>query len=267
MAANVNRDKVRDSFHRQAADYDAHAVVQCRVVEKIVGVLQAQLAAPARFLDIGAGTGRLLARVTDLYPQARAVGADLAAGMCRIAEQNLAGKRVQIVNADAESLPFASGSFDLVLSTSTYQWLPSLDQAFAEARRVLAPGGLFCFALFGEKTLFELRDSYRSALKGGVDRSHDFFSESEVLAALQRAGFPDAEASSELEVELHPDVPGLLRSLKRIGANSTAPLSTRGLSERRVMLDMMKAYRTTFGRDEGIPATYEVVYGLARKCE
>lgn len=265
MAANINRQKVRDSFHRQASDYDGHAVVQCRVVEKVVGLLQAEGLAPARLLDVGAGTGRLLARVTDLYPEATAVGADLAPGMCRIAAENLAGKRVQMVHADAEKLPFASGSFDLVLSTSTYQWLPSLDQAFAEALRVLAPGGLFCFALFGQRTLFELRESYRGVLKGGADRSHNFLPQGEVQAALKRTGFPAERVTSELEVEWHPDVPELLRSLKRIGAGSTAPVSAKGLSERRIMLDMMQAYRKAFGREEGVPATYEVVYGVARK--
>ncbi len=265
MAAEIDRLKVRDSFHRQANDYDCHAVVQCRVVAKVVDMLQAQQLTPARILDVGAGTGRLLGRVTELYPEASAVGADLAPGMCRAAAENLAGRRVEMVNADAESLPFAPESFDLVLSTSTYQWLSSLDQAFSEARRVLAPGGLFCFALFGEKTLFELRDSYRSALSGGADRSHSFFSKSEVEEALQRVGFTGPTVASELEVEMHPDVPELLRSLKRIGAGSTAPVAASGLSERRIMLDMMAAYRKKFGGEDGIPATYEVIYGLARK--
>lgn len=265
MAAKIDRQKVRDSFHRQANDYDCHAVVQCRVVEKVVGMLQAQHLSPARLLDIGAGTGRLLGRVTELYPEASAVGADLAPGMCRAAAENLVGKRVQMVNADAENLPFDQGSFDLVLSTSTYQWLSSLDQAFSEANRVLAPGGLFCFALFGERTLFELRDSYQSALSGASDRSHSFFSSSEVEEALERVGFAGATVTSELEVEMHPDVPELLRSLKRIGAGTTAPVAANGLSERRIMLDMMAAYRSDFGREDGIPATYEVIYGVARK--
>lgn len=265
MAADIDRERVRDSFHRQAADYDSHAVVQGRVVEKVVGLLQAERVAPVRLLDIGAGTGRLLARLTELYPEMDAVGVDLAPGMCVTAASNLAGRRVRVMPADAEALPFEAGSFDVVVSTSTYQWLPCLDRAFAEARRVLAPGGIFCFALFGERTLFELRDSYRSVLQGAFDRTHSFFSCAEVLEALERAGFRGARVSSELEVELHPDVPELLRSLKKIGAGSTAPASAKGLAERRVMLDMMRSYREHFGGEAGIPATYDVVYGVVRK--
>ncbi|QWV92689.1 methyltransferase domain-containing protein [Geomonas oryzisoli] len=265
MAAEIDRDKVRESFHRQATDYDRHAVVQGRVVEKLLGLLQGEGVSPAHLLDVGAGTGRLLARLTDLYPDMDAVGADLAPGMCQAATANLAGRRVRVVNADAESLPFEAESFDVVVSTSTYQWLATLDQAFSEAHRVLKPGGVFCFALFGERTLFELRESYRAVLGGGTDRTHSFFAAEAVSAALGRAGFGVQRVSSELEVELHPDVPELLRSLKRIGAGSTAPASGKGLSERRVMLEMMASYRKQFGSEAGVPATYEVVYGVARK--
>jgi malonyl-CoA O-methyltransferase len=265
MVAKVDREKVRESFHRQAGDYDGYAVVQRRVVEHLVALLQEEGVAPTRLLDIGAGTGRLLARLRQLYPDAMAVGADLALGMCRAAGETLSGRNVHLVNADAESLPFAAGAFDLVLSTSTFQWLTSLDDAFAEVWRVLAPGGLFCFAIFGEKTLYELRSSYRTARRAGPDRTHSFVSEHDVLAALQRARFADPSVVSELEVEYHPDVPELLRSLKRIGAGTAAPITGKGLSERRVMLDMMDAYRGRFGKDGVIPATYEVVYGVGRK--
>ena len=61
MVANIDRTKVQGAFHRQAGDYDSHAVVQGRVVAKLVGLLQARGLDPARVLDIGAGTGRLLA--------------------------------------------------------------------------------------------------------------------------------------------------------------------------------------------------------------
>ena len=70
---------------------------------------------------------------------------------------------------------------------------------------------------------------------------------------------------AECEVEYHSDVPELLRSLKRVGAGNAAPAAVRGLAERRVMLDMMATYRREYGSTEGIPATYEVVYGIGWK--
>jgi malonyl-CoA O-methyltransferase len=261
MVEDIDRKKVRQSFDRQASDYDDYAVVQRTVVDNLLGTVQSEGLRPGRLLDIGCGTGRLLAKLRELYPDSAAIGADLAFGMCATA----ADRGGVVVNADAENLPFADSAFDLVLSTSTYQWLTSLHTAFAEVRRVLAPGGMFCFALFGERTLFELRDSYREALGGGAGRSHSFFSQAYVLDALQCAGFTQARVRSELEVEYHTDVPELLRSLKKIGAGSASPVSAKGLSERRVMLDMMAVYRERYQREAGIPATYEVIYGVGRK--
>jgi malonyl-CoA O-methyltransferase len=238
-------------------------VVQLRVAEKLIALLQEKKARPARILDIGAGTGRVLAKLRELYPEALAVGADLALGMCRAAKLSVTG--VEMVNADAERLPFAPSSFDLVISTSTFQWLSTLDRTFAEVTRVLSPGGLFCFALFGEGTLFELRDAYHTALGGGADRSHSFFSRGEVLSALRRQLFTQVKTRALLEVEFHPSVPELLRSLKRIGAGSAAPVAARGLSQRRVMLEMMERYLRKYGRNGTIPASYQVIYGFGRK--
>jgi malonyl-CoA O-methyltransferase len=266
----IDRQRVKAAFHRQAGDYDCHARVQQRVVVRLLEQVQREVGQSQRILDVGAGTGRLMAGLHRLNPQALTVGVDLAFGMCRTARDNLLDRDdVYLLNSDAEQLPFAAGVFDLVISTSTYQWLSHLETAFREAYRVLAPGGMFCFALFGELTLFELKSSYRQALgsekRGGEDRSHNFFSAAEVAAALGEPGFSRKRVDAECEVEYHPDVPELLRSLKRIGAGNAAAVAVRGLAERRVMLDMMTIYRREFGSTEGIPATYEVVYGIGWK--
>lgn len=266
----IERNRVRAAFHRQSAVYDSCAEVQQRVVRRLLDLLQLEALIPRRLLDVGAGTGTLAGGLASLYPVAAVICLDLAYGMTVTARRNLAGDgRVMFVNADAERLSFADSSFDLVVSTSTYQWLPALDTAFAEAYRVLTPGGHFRFALFGEQTLYELKSSYRKALtrvgSGREDRTHNFFGAEQVMTALAGAGFKGCQVKAELEQESHPDVPALLRSLKRIGAGNAAPAPSRGLAGRRVMLEMMDIYRREFGREGAIPATYEVVYGVGRK--
>jgi malonyl-CoA O-methyltransferase len=189
--------------------------------------------------------------------------------MCRMAQHKTQAINTHFISADAEWLPFADAAFDLVLSTSTLQWLNSLDLAFAEVLRVLAPGGQFCFAMFGEKTLFELKDSYRLALTAsgcaGDDRFHVFFSADDVAEALVRAGFLCPFSRSEMFLDSHEDVPALLRSLKKIGAGNASRFASEGLAGRRVMLEMMDIYRRTHGMDGGIPATYEVIFAMGRK--
>ena len=265
----IDRLRVRRSFDTQAHEYDRHAVVQKRVLERLLRLLPPDIQ-PARVLDIGSGTGALLQKLSKSYPDSRLVGLDMAFGMGLAARERLVGdSHAEFLTADAEHLPFAGSTFDLVVSTSTFQWLETLEAAFVELQRVLIPGGRFCFALFGSRTLFELRDSYRTAVervaRGAIDRTHSFKDTDDVATALSLVGLEAEYLVSELEVEFHPDVQHLLRSKRRIGAGNAAPVGSRNLSERRVMVAMMDEYQRLFGADDGIPATYEVIYGVGRK--
>ncbi|MBI1920820.1 MAG: methyltransferase domain-containing protein [Geobacter sp.] len=260
----VDRGRVRRAFHRQAGSYDEHTRVQKRVVSRFVQLLAHKSLAPASFLDVGTGTGMLSRGLSGLYPDAAACGIDLAFNMCRTAQQP-----TWTLNADAEKLPFRAKVFDLVVSTSVFQWLGQPDEAFAEACRVIKPGGWFCFAMFGGDTLHELRSSYRAALAGSAsvtgDPTHRFFSPREVSDALARAGFAVPEVFSEHETDLYPDVKELLFALKGIGAGNASPDRGLGLARRSVMLRMMEIYQERFGVDGEIPATYEVIYAFCRK--
>lgn len=264
--SRIDRQKVRRAFSEKADAYDARAVVQQRVIRRFLERNFACCDSPESFLDVGAGTGRLLQSLGERFPSAFAVGLDMAYGMAKSASRRLSGgSRYALLCGDGESLPFADGSFDVVVSTSTYQWFSPLDLAFNEALRVLRPGGRFCFTLFGEATLFELKESYREALRlygGGADRSHRFVSCQETQDVLERAGFEACRVESELEIEMHADVAALLRSLKGIGAANASAVPARGLSGRRVTAAMIDLYEKSYGGEAGIPATYEVLYGV-----
>jgi ubiquinone/menaquinone biosynthesis C-methylase UbiE len=91
-------------------------------------------------LDVGCGTGVLLKRLLDRYPGAHLTGVDLSPAMVELARRRLPG-RVTLEVGDVEALPFASSSFDLVMSTSSFHFWPAPKQALAELRRVLRPGG------------------------------------------------------------------------------------------------------------------------------
>jgi len=269
MAA-IERSRVRHSFDTHATGYESHARVQKRVVQRLAELLDGEGHGPRRVLDIGAGTGRLLEEIASRYPRAWLAGIDLAFRMARASRNNI-GESAHIITGDAEQLPFATGVFDLVVSTSMFQWLDALDAAFAEALRVMAPGGSFRFALFGYATLFELRSAYRRShaliRREEETRTHSFPLAAQVESALDRCGFIECKAWSELEITHYPDVPTLLRAIRGIGAGVTTPPTSSGLAERRIMLTMMDIYRQEYAVPAGIPATYEVVYGAGRKPE
>ena len=265
----IDRRRVQNSFGRQAHLYENYAVVQRRVIDRFSGLLKALDMRPESCLDVGAGSGMLLRSVREIYGDILAVGIDLSPGMTRVAQEKLGrSSNFHMLAGDAEHLPFIDASYDLLVSTSTFQWLENLMPTFSEAFRVLKPGGTFAFSLFGEATLRELRSSYRSAVKAAGrrdDHTHNFFSVQDVASALSTAGFTASAVTSEEEVEVHRDVGELLRSLKRIGAGNATPLKQRGLQGRSLMQEMMARYHSEFGTTSGIPATYEIIYGRGRK--
>ncbi len=268
----IDRIKVRKSFDRGACRYEETVVVQKRVVDRILATLEETPPGkpPRRILDVGAGTGMLLRSLRKLYPDAFLAGLDLAPGMGSLAFGSTRETGdLCCVEGDAESLPFADGSFDLVVSTSTFQWLDVLDTAFTEAQRVLVPGGTFLFALFGEGTLHELKSSYRRALLSenleATDRTHQFFTRGDVAETLLELGYRVGIVESVFEREYYPDVPSLLRALRGIGAGNAMSLPTKGLGGKRVMMKMMDVYQGEFLEERGISATYEVIYGRVMK--
>jgi SAM-dependent methyltransferase len=92
-------------------------------------------------LDIGCGTGNAAIRAA--ARGARAVGLDLTPELFPAgrSEAAAAGVEVEWVEGDAEALPFADASFDVVLSTFGCMFAPRHEVAAREAARVLRPGG------------------------------------------------------------------------------------------------------------------------------
>src|SRR5205809_2717138 len=94
-------------------------------------------------LDVGCGTGEILARLAAKYPQASFVGVDLEEPhLARAAARCAAfGERVRFERGDAMALPFADDAFDLVVCRHLIQAVPDARRVLAEIRRVVRPGG------------------------------------------------------------------------------------------------------------------------------
>ncbi len=258
---SIKLDQVKRNFSRHAAEYDRYAMVQKAVAEKLLDRLSI---APVcgEVLEVGCGTGMLSRPFNQKYPDASLVLSDIAHGMsCHVAGEF---SKQLVVDADAAALPFSSESFDLVISSSVYQWVDHLPQAFSELQRVLRPGGHIALALFGERTLFELRKSHGKALRNGSSHGQGFPDCTQIISALEDR-FEIKFLESAEEIEWHRDVPHLLRSLKAIGAQNASRQRPAGLASRKVMQRMYDCYIKEFSVDGMIPATYEVLYLLAHR--
>jgi SAM-dependent methyltransferase len=159
MAALRTADDIREvntRYHDVAADtYDSKwgidfgEIGQAQVLGKLRKVLGPELSdGYDRSLEIGAGTGYFSLNLLQAGVVGEATCTDISPGMVAMLAGNAArlGLDVRTARADAESLPFADASFDLVLGHAVLHHLPNLRRAFAEFHRVLRPGGRIAFA-------------------------------------------------------------------------------------------------------------------------
>ncbi|MEO6255817.1 MAG: methyltransferase domain-containing protein [Sphingomicrobium sp.] len=103
---------------------------------------------PERILETAAGTGIVTAALHAALPQAEIVGTDLNPAMLAVAALRVQSAKVNFRQADAQSLPFADASFDLVACQFGVMFYPDKVAANAEARRVLRDGGHYLLAIW-----------------------------------------------------------------------------------------------------------------------
>lgn len=261
----VDKGRVQAAFSRGAASYDAQARAQMRARARVAALLARHAPGAVRILDVGAGTGALAARLLAERPERRLALVDLAQGMCEAARA--ACPRAGAVRADAEALPFGAARFDALVSSSTLQWLEQLEPALGEVRRTLAPGGLLVLALFGAGTLRELQESWIAVAGPQASaRLHRFFTRDEVARGIVGAGLELVAAEEEEIVERHPDARAVLRAIRAVGAGNAVPRGLdRGLGGRRVTLALLDRYDAVHRGPDGVPATYQVIYAVARR--
>lgn len=222
MAQVHSAEEIRDvntRYHDVAAGtYDAKwgidfgPVGQAQVLGKVRKALGVQLEPGRRALEIGAGTGYFSLNLLRAGIVGEATCTDISAGMVARLRKNARqlGLAVTTARADAESLPFADGSFDLVLGHAVLHHIPDLPRAFAEFHRVLSPDGVIVFA--GEPSL--IGDRLASIPKRGAAAVAPLWRALCGAGAAGNSGH-DHDHHLEASVDIHSFAPGQLASYAR----------------------------------------------------
>jgi ubiquinone/menaquinone biosynthesis C-methylase UbiE len=178
-----------------------------RVIRPLIEGLRAFQGRPAsqlRVLDVATGTGRMLRQLRAALPQAQLVGLDLSAAYLRQANRwlsQLPSELPQLVQGNAEELPFASGSMQAVTCVFLFHELPgeARQAVLNECFRVLEPGGTLVLAdsvQLADSPQFEAAmDNFRRIFHEPYYR--DYISDA-IDDRLEQAGFSGIRASSHL---------------------------------------------------------------------
>lgn len=265
MSAGLDQAHVRHAFGRAAGSYEEHAVLQAEVGLRLRERLDGEDFAPQRVLDVGSGPGMGAAALRERYPDAQVIALDLAVPMLRAAARRAGSPPAfACVAGDAQALPIADASVDLVHSNLCLQWCEDPGLALAEFRRVLRPGGLLLFSTFGPDTLKELRAAF--AAVDGTPHVSRFVDMHDIGDALLVGGFRDPVLERDDFVLTYADARALMRELRAIGATNADAQRSRTLTGKAHLARVIEAYEG-FRRDGVLPATYEVVYAAAHAPE
>ena len=266
MTAPATAEEIRDvntRYHDAAAhEYDAKwgidfgAIGQDQVRGKLIKALGGEDGETfGDALEIGSGTGYFSLNLVQLGVIGKLTATDISPGMLEqlaSTAESLGLDEVTTVVTEAETLPFADESFDLVLGHAVLHHIPDLDQAFSEFRRVLRPGGVIVFAgepsRYGDRlaalpkrtgtlvapawrrvvgahvrAVAEADQSEGHSLEGEVDVHA--FAPADLRRLLERAGFEDRRVGGE---ELLANAWGWsLRTVESSAEPDTVPLRWR----------------------------------------
>ena len=199
MSADAFKSFETGAWHDRASTYDlVIGAVTARVGAEL---LDAVGAGPGtRLLDVGCGPGTITAAAA--ARGARAVGVDLAAGMLALGRAR--HPHLELLEGDAEALPFPDGAFDALVGGFVLNHLPAVETAVTEAARVLAPGGRMAVAVWDRpernRLLGELTAAVRDAgvaVRGGLPEGPDPYrlaDPAEMRALLDACGGTDTQA-------------------------------------------------------------------------
>ena len=158
--------------------------------------------APSEVLETAAGTGVLTAAIRGRLPEVSLTATDLNPPMLAAARSRDGLDGVDWQQADATDLPFPDASFDLVACQFGAMFFPDKVRGFAEARRVLRPGGAFVFNVWDRLETNRVPLLITDALVAAAPEEpltfmrrtpHGYHAEDELRADLGAAGFDDVE--------------------------------------------------------------------------
>ncbi len=253
--------QVAQAFSQAAQHYDAVAGLQRQAADHLINLCGSYLR--GQVMDIGCGTGYLTRQVLQQGAVTQVLGVDVAEGMLNWCREHINDSRCDWLQADAQALPLAANSLDLMVSSLAIQWCADEQALFSNISRVLRADGRFFATTLGPDTLAELRWAWQQV--DDFQHVNEFVPQAELLKAVQ-------PHFSEVDIQAHTiclkfdKVSEILRELKQLGASNHNLGASRGLTTRNQLRTMTAAYESLRDEQGKLPVSYQIYTISANKC-
>ncbi len=251
----IDKERVRQSFQRAAASYDSQAMIQHRVADHLLGLLDCydhDKMEIHRVLEIGCCTGLLTRKLVEQCSEIlELVLNDLVESFATQAGNQAGIPAISFLAGDIETIPL-SGPFDLIISSSTFHWLHDLEGLLKKLADNLAPGSTLAFSMYGPDNLQEIRQLTGIGL--------DYFSLQQVQAMVSKH-FTLDHSDQQREVFRFDSPLEVLTHLRRTGVNA---VSIKAWTRRRLQR-FTKEYYEKFSDGQAVRLTYHPLYIIAHR--
>jgi malonyl-CoA O-methyltransferase len=248
----------RRKFNRAALTLASASFIHDEARRRLLERLAAFRIVDGIFVDLGTGLGHGAAALARACPEARVIALDASLPMLQQVQPGPAAR----LGAEAERLPLPDRSVALLFANLLLPWMRP-EALFAEARRVLTPGGLLLFSTFGPETLGELRRAWaRSDQAIHVHALWDMHTLGDLAVA---AGLEEPVLDVDRIEVSYAGLSGAIRDLRACGATNSAGGRRRGLTGRGCWSRFVDAlWRDQGAGEQGrLRLTVELIFGQA----
>ena len=252
---------VRRRFEDAAADFDSvdflHRAAADGMFERMLPIQFDT----KRIIDLCCATGQMSRKLAAQYRRSRVLSVDLSGNMLRKAKSARSRwSGIREIQADANALPFAVGSADLVFANLLLPWIDDVPRFFGEIARVLQKGGLFVFSTLGPDSLIELRQAWQDI--DSLQHVNSFIDMHDLGDALLHSNLHGPVLDVDKLTVNYTDTASLIRDLSLAGARNSLRERRRSLTPKGDFRALNRNLQQHF-TDGKLSLQLEIVYGHA----